>query len=785
MKNKSQCFGFSLLVLLFSVELHAGSTFQVPVENFEQKLNEIIENAPNGSEIVMPEGFFEMNNELVITKHGITLRGQGMKKTTLSFKHQKVGSQGVFGSADALVFSDFGVEDSAGTGMKVMQANSVTFRRVRVAWTRGPHEENGAYGLYPVMSRNVLIEDCEVTGASDAGVYVGQSQNIIVRRNEVFENVAGIEIENSRFADVYENHTYNNTAGILIFNLPNLPIKGGRQTRVFSNKVENNNLKNFSTEGGIVHLVPDGLGIFIMANSEVEVFKNTIRDNYLTGVSAVHYAISEKKYEDAGYDPQPRHIYIYDNTFSKRGFHFFRPTRMNIIIKLLMGLRTPEIVYDGIEDGTYAGKKLEDKDRLCIQNNKTFEGGEITYGNMHLDNQRKNYPYPGGPATFDIENHNCAFEPFPAVVLEPAPTVFNANQTYTTDEIKKKCSAKTTGVNWEAIELDCPKLSNYNLFKNAVEPTQNPNERGFEYKLNNELFTDYAEKNRFIFLPPNQQIQYASEGVLDFPKGTIITKTFSFYIPDQNNKSTFVPIETRLLIKRKKGWDTLDYIWNLAVPEAFLMLGGDVRNLKVLAHNQNPMNINYGIPNKRQCASCHVTDVSTRGLLNPIGPKAKFLNWDIKEASSGKLKNQLVQWSDKGYLKNLPADLKTVPQVAQWDVPGSGTLDQRAKAYLEVNCAHCHNPKGPAANTALYLLTDVATDTANYGHCKPPTAAGFASGGRDFDINPGKADESILLFRLQENHLAVRMPQLGRTVAHVEANDVIKQWINSLTGSCK
>ncbi|MGZ3691224.1 MAG: SO2930 family diheme c-type cytochrome, partial [Pseudobdellovibrio sp.] len=464
--------------------------------------------------------------------------------------------------------------------------------------------------------------------------------------------------------------------------------------------------------------------------------------------------------------------------------HLFRPSRMNVIIKILGGLRTPEIVYDGIEDGTYTGKKLENNDRICIQNNKTFEGEDVTYANLHLDNQRKGYPYPGGPATTDLEPHNCKFDPFPAVVLENPAVPSSPAPAYSDDEIAKKCTTKTAGVNWGAVEVNCPQLSNYNLFKSPTEPTREPSSEGFEYKLNNELFTDYAEKNRFIFLPPKQKIQYTAEGVLDFPAGTIISKTFSFYL-NENGKGMLTPIETRLLIKRKAGWDTLDYIWNLPKHEAFLVLGGEVRTLKILAHNQNPMEINYGIPNKRQCASCHVSDVSTRGLLNPIGPKAKFLNWDVTDTSTGQMKNQLVLWSEKGYLAQLPADIKSVPQVAKWDLESSGTLDQRAKAYLEVNCAHCHNPKGPAANTALYLLTSVATESPNYGHCKPPTAAGFASGGRSFDVTPGKADESILLYRLQQSHLAVRMPQLGRTVAHTEANELIKQWINAQTGSCK
>ena len=272
--------------------------------------------------------------------------------------------------------------------------------------------------MYPVSSRDVLVEDCDVSDSSDAGIYVGQSENIIVRRNKAHHNVAGIEIENSRYADVYDNEAYNNTAGILVFNLPNLPVKGGRQTRVFNNHVHDNNLKNFATPGSIVHLVPDGLGIFVMANSEVEIFNNQIINNHLTGVAISHYAVSERKFDDTNYDPMPRRIAIRDNTFTKGEFNFFNGSRMQAIIKLLLGFTTPEIVYDGIEDGTYSGPKLQAQDRICIGNNKTTDGqGKVRFGNMHLDNSRWWVPYPGGPATTDLGPHACELAPFPEISL--------------------------------------------------------------------------------------------------------------------------------------------------------------------------------------------------------------------------------------------------------------------------------------------------------------------------------------------------------------------------------
>lgn len=773
----------AILGLSAQAYVKAPQVFQVPAQNFETSLNEALENADYGSEIIMPEGKFFLHSEVVITKHGIKLRGQGLNKTVLSFKNQKIGAQGVFGSANALVFEDFAVEDSFGNAIKVVSAQSVTFRRLKISWTAGPRRENGAYGLYPVSSRNVLVEDCEVSDSSDAGIYVGQSENIIVRRNKAHHNVAGIEIENSRYADVYENEAVDNTAGILVFNLPNLPVKGGKKTRVFNNYVHDNNLKNFATPGSIVALVPDGLGIFVMANSEVEIFENKIIDNHLTGVAISHYAVSERKFDDANYDPMPRRIAIRDNTFTKGKFKFFDGTRMNAIIKLLLGFNTPEIIYDGIEDGTYSGPKLADTDRICIGKNKITDGSsEVRLGNMHLDNSRWWVPYPGGPATTDLTPHDCTLTPFPEITLDPAQALPANPEKPRAEAIAKICGKKTNSVNWKALAYDCPKLSDYNLFANKADATQKPNGRGFKYKLNNELFTDYAEKDRYIFLPPKTSMKYTENSVLDFPEGTVIAKTFSLFL--QNPKSEKpVTVETRLLVKRKSGWEAVDYLWDHSKQEAALFLGGKVESYEILAHNEKPMKIDYAVPNRRQCASCHMTDTVV-GTMSPIGPKAKFLNWTFSTNEDGSTENQLMYFARKAYLQGLPSDIKQVPSIASWSLPESGPLDKRMQAYLEINCAHCHSPKGGARNTGLYLQTELDSKSNAYGYCKRPVAAGLGSGGRAFDFDPEGANKSIVYYRMKNDHLEVKMPQLGRSVAHAEAVQLIEEWVDSLKSKC-
>jgi hypothetical protein len=195
------------------------------------------------------------------------------------------------------------------------------------------------------------------------------------------------------------------------------------------------------------------------------------------------------------------------------------------------------------------------------------------------------------------------------------------------------------------------------------------------------------------------------------------------------------------------------------------------------------MKVDYVVPNRRQCASCHVTDTIS-GQMSPIGPKAKFLNWTFATNEDGSTENQLMYFAKKAYLSGLPSDMKKVPSVAVWSLPESGPIEKRAQAYLEINCAHCHNPRGPAQNTGLYLITEIDHRSGDYGYCKRPVAAGLGSGGRLFDVDPEGAEKSILHYRMTHDHLEVKMPQLGRSVVHTEAMKVIEEWNNGLNAKC-
>ncbi len=277
-----------------------------PGPDAEAAIQEALILAEPGDEIVLAAGFYDIRNQLSLAIDDITVRGAGMDQSILSFKNQTGGSEGLLVTGNGAILQDFAVEDSLGDGIKSKGVDGIAMIRVRTEWTNGPDPENGAYGLYPVQSKNVLIDGAVAIGASDAGIYVGQSENIIVRNSRGEFNVAGLEIENSYYADVYNNHLENNTGGILIFDLPDLPQQGGHDVRVFDNVSINNNTKNFAPEGNIVGIVPAGTGMLIMANTDVEVFGNRFEDNKTVNLILGSYV---EETEDPNYQKHPRRVY--------------------------------------------------------------------------------------------------------------------------------------------------------------------------------------------------------------------------------------------------------------------------------------------------------------------------------------------------------------------------------------------------------------------------------------------------------------------------------------------
>ncbi len=378
------CVSFALLAI--SPASAEPVTYIDPGPDAAEKLQEALILAEPGSTIVMRAGSYDLADGLSLDIKGVTLKGAGMDQTILSYANQVGGGEGLLVTASGVTLEDFAIEDSKGDGVKSKAADNITYRRVRVTWTGGPDENNGAYGIYPVESTNILIEDCEVSGASDAGIYVGQSENIIVRNSLVQYSVAGIEIENSRNADVYGNTATHNTGGILVFDLPNLPVMGGRSVRVFDNMVADNDTPNFAPEGNMVGMVAKGTGIMVMANRDVHIFNNTLKNN---GTVQVLIATFPESYDDDNYYPHPRAVVIRDNTYENGGGD--PDGEVGMLIAGLTGKPVPDIVWDGVVPLTEWVTWTANEDRIYID-----EPGGATFANLHMI-QNTLYPWTTSP----------------------------------------------------------------------------------------------------------------------------------------------------------------------------------------------------------------------------------------------------------------------------------------------------------------------------------------------------------------------------------------------------
>jgi parallel beta-helix repeat protein len=312
----------------------------------QERLQEALILAEPGDVVELGKGRFDLTDGLSLDVDNVTVKGQGSDQSVLNFAGQLGAGEGLLVTSDNVTLRDFAIEDSKGDGIKSKGADQIIYHAVRVEWTGGPKATNGAYGIYPVESKNVLVQDSIVRGASDAGIYVGQSDNIIVRRNTAVENVAGIEIENSYNAEVTENLATRNTGGILVFDLPNLPQMGGHNVLVARNAVIDNNTDNFAPEGNIVAGVPAGTGVMVMANRDVVVAENAIINN---GTSAVMVVAYTQKFDDASYDPTARNVTIAKNIYSHSGFA--PDVEGGQLLAQAFGGSLPAILYDGLGAG--------------------------------------------------------------------------------------------------------------------------------------------------------------------------------------------------------------------------------------------------------------------------------------------------------------------------------------------------------------------------------------------------------------------------------------------------
>ena len=328
-------------------------------KDFQKKLQTAFILAESGSVIELPEGVFSLTNTLSLDgKKNITIRGKGMDKTILNFKTQSDGAEGIRVSDGAnIVLDGFTVQDAKGNGIKTMHVNGITFHNIKAEWTGTPGPENGGYAMYPVQCEGVTIDGCVAIGASDAGIYVGQSKEIVVKNSKAYHNVAGIEIENSLGADVFNNEAYENAGGLLVFDLPDLIQKRGGQIKVHHNLVHDNNYANFAPIGNIVASVPSGTGLMILATKEVEVYQNEIRNNQSVGTAIISYFTTGKPIKDKAYDPFPSAISIHDNLYERKDGLPISKDPMGMIIGRKFGEKVPHILYDGIKNPALLDEK--------------------------------------------------------------------------------------------------------------------------------------------------------------------------------------------------------------------------------------------------------------------------------------------------------------------------------------------------------------------------------------------------------------------------------------------
>ncbi|HWB12584.1 MAG TPA: SO2930 family diheme c-type cytochrome [Pirellulales bacterium] len=747
MATRRRRFAFLPILLavmwLSAMPARAAETRRTTIEpgpEAQKRLQTALIEAEPGDVVELAAGRYEFNSTISLAVDGVTLRGAGADKTIISFEKllPGTGGEGLLVTGNAFVLENLAIEDARGDAVKVTGADGVTLRGLRVEWTGGPKTTNGSYGLYPVLCKNVLVEHCTVRGSSDAGIYVGQSTNIIVRHNLASQNVAGIEIENSISADVHDNDLKDNAAGLLIFALPDLVQKECRRCRAFNNRIVANNHENFAPTGNIVAQVPSGTGLMVMAGDQIEIFDNHLKDNQTANLAVISYLATRLDFSDAGYDPYSEAIWVHDNRFEGGGD---KPAGDLALLKVVLFRRTlPDMILDWSENAAlHADGALPAELRTVFSDN-----GDADFARIDL---AAKIPSPN-KVSQDLVTYVGKHAPLPAVDIEPSTSPIH-----------------------RVLRRPVPqRLSELGLFR-GNGAAQQPVEGVFPYDVNTPLFSDYTAKHRFVKLPRGEPAKYSPDGPFEFPVGTRLIKTFAMPHDLRRPEDGQRLLETRVLENTAQGWTGVSYIWNDEQTEAFLAPAGDTIDVEWVHADGERRRNNYLVPNVNQCQGCHAT---TAGMA-PIGIQARHLN---REFDYGDVReNQLTHWSKVGSLAGAPRP-DVAPRAVAWDDPAAG-LDERARAWLEINCAHCHQPGGNAQNSGLDLRLS-QLDPRKLGVLKPPVAAGTGSGGMQYDIVPGKPDKSIMMVRLQSTHPDVMMPELGKRLVPEEAVELVRQWIAAM-----
>lgn len=399
---------FLLPALFLFTNVFSKEIIIEPGENAHERLQEAMILMEEGDILLIKSGYYSFEDGLSLDIDGVKVVGEGMDKTILDFKNQQSGAQGLLVTSNKVTLKDFAILDAKGDALKVIGAEGINMINLRTEWTGGPKSTNGAYGFYPVESEDVLIDGCVAIGASDAGIYVGQSKNIIVRNSIAQYNVAGIEIENSYYADVYNNLASHNTGGILIFDLPDLPQQGGHHIRVFDNQSIDNDTDNFAPEGNIVGEVPRGTGIIIMANSDVEVFNNLMSGNGTVNLSIVSYS---DETDDPNYYPHPKRIQVHNNTYGPAGFD--PDINTGELAKTLFEIsdgNMPDIFWDGVAPLSQLIFGQPEEEKLIIS-----EDEDVTFLTISAIKYMMGF---SNPILTDIDEFQGAINPLKPINIE-------------------------------------------------------------------------------------------------------------------------------------------------------------------------------------------------------------------------------------------------------------------------------------------------------------------------------------------------------------------------------
>ena len=378
----------SLFTLALAFSCSQLETEPVVWKSIEEDLQTMLIQAKGGDTIAIPDGQYMFQNPLILDGlSDVVLKGAGMDQTILSFELQESGAEGIrAANCKNLTLRDFTIQDAPGDNIKVTDTQGIQFINVKSQWTGEPSKDNGAYAFYPVLCKNVVVDNCVAIGSSDAGIYVGQSDSVIIRNNEVYHNVAGIESENSRWVEIYGNNAHDNTGGILIFDMPGLT-QSGHTTRVYDNDVVSNNHDNFAPEGNVVAVVPPGTGIMMMATRKIEVFNNRIRHNRTLGAALASYVLVEALGAEEGsqlesansqindaYDPYPNYVYLHDNEFENKHWFPTFDSDFGLLFMRYFTFNLPDFAIDGI-------LPPDEEFVLCLSNN-----GDFKFANIDAEN---------------------------------------------------------------------------------------------------------------------------------------------------------------------------------------------------------------------------------------------------------------------------------------------------------------------------------------------------------------------------------------------------------------